>query len=313
MSEDIKNKTESKINLKSKTTSQASSLGSGLTQEMITEICKISIAHTDAQNASFQGLLLETMKSMITVMRPQDSLLSEINPEQRKKSKKITSNGQPKFTGNDNIMEWIRIIERNLTISDVAEEFKVTTACIFLRGDAEKAIDDWLPDEAHLSLTRLRRLTQTEDLREYAEQFTRLANELARPMCEEDKIIYFQNGLSDTLRTALWLKEPKTLKQAIKMASTFYYSNNIGEKSSVNSVNKYSIEIRTCHFYKKQGHLKAECRKLAQLVKNKNRTKTNEVNRRVKNIQPKPDENFNKVRTENGQNQNPNDFYNQRN
>ncbi|RNA34050.1 Retrovirus-related Pol poly from transposon, partial [Brachionus plicatilis] len=324
----------SEDNLKSKASSQASSLGSGLTQEMITEICKISKAHNDAQNASFQGLLLETMKSMITAMRPQDSLVSEINPEQKKKSNKITSIGQPNFTGNENIMEWIRITERNLTISDVAEECKVTAACIFLRGDAEKAIDDWLvanprqiwddfknflikeftkPEEAHLSLTRLRRLTQTGDLREYAEQFTRLASQLARPMCEEDKVIYIQNGLSDTLRTALWLKEPKTLKEAIKMASSVYYSNDIGEKSSVNSVSKYSIEIRACHFCKKQGHLKAECRKLAQLVKNKNRTKTNEVYKRVKNIQPKPDENFNKVRTENGQYQNPNDVYNQRN
>ncbi|CAF1035577.1 unnamed protein product [Brachionus calyciflorus] len=233
----------------------------------------------------------QVLNAIQSEMRTLTSVLENKQEEKVKKNNKITTSSQPTFSGCEDVMEWIRITEKNLIVSDVADEFKVMAAGLYLRGDAEKSFEEWLqtqpklvwddfkkqmvkeyvkPEVAELALSKLRKLSQTGDLREYAEEFKKLTSQLASPMSEADKISYFKNGLKASLKPALILNKPTTLKEAIRIASEIYYSGDRAEpveRSSINAISK-TYETKTCYFCKKPGHLKYECRKLAETKKN---------------------------------------------
>ena len=128
---------------------------------------------------------------------------------------------------------------------------------------------------------KLKTLKQKDEMLTYVYQFRKLVSHIEN-MSENDKIVYFIEGLKDKVRKRLSIEPPTTLEAAVTLAVNYYTSvtetslfpQQVDHMSMVPMEINAVGEIRKCLYCKKAGHLIKDCYRL----KSKNEKKEiNEV------------------------------------
>ena len=190
----------------------------------------------------------------------------------------------PEFGGGiaENVIDWLFVCQQRLDMAGMNNDRRVLAGSGYLRGAAlqwfkrrfaegtmswsefkEKIARAFLP-ENHQEIVRakLYSLRQTKTYEEYVSEFLALINQVEE-MAEPDKVYQFIRGLGPSTSRQVGYERPKTLEEAIRIASA-YETNFFPKKFQVaRSVEMMDIglvgEIE-CFRCRKKGHIARDCR-----------------------------------------------------
>ena len=112
---------------------------------------------------------------------------------------------------------------------------------------------------------KLKNLKQQDDILDYVYKFRNLVIQI-EDMAENDKIVYFIEGLKDRIRNKLSMEPPDNMETAVTLAVNYHTSLSENARVSTSYEGIVPMEInamreqKQCGFCKKFGHIYSECR-----------------------------------------------------
>ena len=192
----------------------------------------------------------------------------------------------PVFHGKENVdvVQWLFLMENMLKVECVDDKEKVLTSSGYLRELALETYRAWLNASSFLSWSDFRvnmlnqfwphnfqkllrnqldGLSQTGSFAQYLTKFNSIMNRIAN-IQEDDKIHYFIRGLARKTRQEVGYRDPKTLLEAIQIASTFenhFFGNrsageavDVDVPMEVNFAKQQKFDYKSSRRFNEQKH-----------------------------------------------------------